>query len=154
MNSEWKASVAAGVSAVGDGPGSSSTTGAGWWPGGRESKAQYAARCEHVAKTLKANAANFHNALLVTHGKFLDGLLKALLLGSAQETTQHDGGAVGLGGITFLTGGACLSCVQVSEDGERVGVDFLNLPILRKPEHLTGHKVSGFQMKAWGPVVA
>ncbi|CAD7959080.1 unnamed protein product [Amoebophrya sp. A25] len=116
----------------------------GWWPRGRESLTEYHARCQHVADFLIQHSLKFNDSLFVTHGKFLDGLLKAFF-----GMDQAGGRASPVAGPpTFLTGGGCLTCIQIESGTGRVAVDFMNFPLLPL-ELRTGHKSSGFAMDAW-----
>jgi broad specificity phosphatase PhoE len=61
----------------------------GWWPGGGEARAVCFDRAGQVAERLRARAAGDERIALVSHGNFLDALLKALLHGRDTHETYY-----------------------------------------------------------------
>ena len=60
-------------------------TDGGWWSGGHEDKLAFTARAKRVSDSLKSMAISDDNIALITHGAFMDMLLKELL-GTATST--------------------------------------------------------------------
>lgn len=131
----------------------------GWWAGARESDEMYITRVEGVVKWLWTLQKN---TLLITHGKFIDTTMKALFhLPNVIDETVKSAGSVsgGLGGASygafsnisspvFLHGGCSLTCIELDKSTGRVGVHYMNIPIITDARLRTGHKNSGFQYVA------
>ncbi|CAD7939549.1 unnamed protein product [Amoebophrya sp. A120] len=111
----------------------------GWYErNAKESNADYLKRVSQVADWLWSLD---QATLLVTHGKFLDTLLKVLLrVPSALEADSP---------CIFLHGGCAFSCVELDHDTGKVGVMYLNQPIVSESRLRTGHKIAGFSLKQW-----
>lgn len=121
------------------GPGISAN---GWWRGGKETDLEYLLRVQGVAKWLWT--LNEGNALIITHGKFLDTLLKVLLeVPDPLESTSCRSNTV------FLHGGCAFSCLEFDQETKKIGVMYLNQPIIAESKLRTGHKIGGFSLKQW-----
>jgi broad specificity phosphatase PhoE len=113
----------------------------GWWTGGKESDAEYLTRVQGIVDWLWTLD---ESSLLITHGKTLDTLLKvALGIPHPLETRQNSSDVV------FLHGGCALSCLELDHATGKVGVLFLNQPIIHEPKLRTGHKNGGFNFRSW-----
>ncbi len=79
----------------------------GWWWGGYEHMAQCAERAQRVAQTLRqwAEVRGDEVILLVTHGTFMDQLIKALLGAGEQSAFHFSHINTAISRIDFLTEG-------------------------------------------------
>ncbi|CAD7942059.1 unnamed protein product [Amoebophrya sp. A25] len=114
----------------------------GWYE--RESKETNEAYVERVKDVAEWLWTLEEASLLVTHGKFLDTLLKILLgvpcpLEGKEQSTP----------CIFLHGGCAFSCVELDHETGKVGVMYLNQPIVSESRLRTGHKIAGFSLKQW-----
>ncbi|HOG48201.1 MAG TPA: histidine phosphatase family protein [Anaerolineae bacterium] len=96
----------------------------GWWAGGREDRTGCDARAARVAATLRSWATRDERIALISHGDFLDALLKALL----RPLAGH--------GCYFLHLNTAVTRAELRGDGH-VEVGFLNRTDHLPPETVT-----------------
>ena len=112
----------------------------GWWNRGFEEWAACHARAAEVAEELRARAASGagQRVAIVSHGGFIDALLKALLHSrTPQGSNGHSGPPPGDPGIFFLHYNAAIDFIAIREDGH-VRVVYLNR-IEHLPPDLTSY---------------
>mmetsp|Transcript_24731 Transcript_24731/g.62181 ORF Transcript_24731/g.62181 Transcript_24731/m.62181 type:complete len:330 (+) Transcript_24731:83-1072(+) len=117
-------------------PGSDSE---GWYAvNAKETNKNYLARVKQLASWLWSLD---DASLLVTHGKLMDTVVKVLLnVPNAFESNSP---------CIFLHGGCAFSCVELDHETGKVGVMYLNQPIVSESRLRTGHKIAGFSLKQW-----
>eukprot|EP00732_Lithocolla_globosa_P001264 Lithocolla_globosa_v1_NODE_599_length_3623_cov_13.493554.p2 type:complete len:259 gc:universal NODE_599_length_3623_cov_13.493554:2124-1348(-) len=101
----------------------------GWWRGGYEQPDQTRSRAKRVKEKLFEIEKQSKNrdVLLVTHGLFIDYLMKEMLSSDFP---------------VLMTGNCAISVIKIQE--ARVGIEFLN-SIWHLPQKLqTGHSINGF----------
>ena len=108
----------------------------GWWTGGRETDEAYAERCKSICEWIQSLEKS---ALLITHGKLMDGILKEIVFGCEGRAAASRGD-----NVVFLTGGCAMSCIEMERQTGRVSVCFLNQPVVPDKSIRTGHAISGF----------
>jgi broad specificity phosphatase PhoE len=96
----------------------------GWWHGSKESREAAYARAIHVARLLRARAEGNERIFLVTHGGFMDFLIKALF---NQMPSEH---------MFYYNRNASISHLRLNGDG-RLLVYYLNRVGHLPPELLT-----------------
>ncbi|MDI7277228.1 MAG: histidine phosphatase family protein [Anaerolineae bacterium] len=81
----------------------------GWWFGGREDTVECYSRAQRVAQTLRGWAANAECVALLSHGGFLDALLKALLDTPADDSHFYAHSNTGVSRLDlYVDGGVAL----------------------------------------------
>jgi broad specificity phosphatase PhoE len=96
----------------------------GWWNGGYEDRPACHRRAIHVAEALRQRAAGNDRIAIVSHGTFLDALLKALL----NQSPGH--------GFLYHHCNAAISRIDFNTDGH-LDVRYLNLVAHLPPELTT-----------------
>merc|ERR1712008_184022 len=119
--------------------------------GGKECDHEYLARVKSVAGWLWRLEGN---SLIISHGKFLDTLLKILMeipdpLDHSSSTGYSSSQGNHKSNTIFLHGGCALSAIELDRETQKLGVLYLNQPILADSKLRTGHKIGGFSLRQW-----
>lgn len=102
----------------------SEVTERGWWAGAREDRPACEARAARVAAALRQLAASEACIALVSHGDFIDALLRALLQPAPGR------------GCYFLQLNTAISCLSLSPEGQ------LEIGYLNRTDHLPAEMVT------------